>query len=83
MVSLPQKTSGDNVVIPFPAVVYDMYGGSWVYVKQSSLTYTRRRVEIRHVIDGNAIITRGMIAGEEVVTAGVAELYGTEFGGEK
>jgi len=83
MVSLPQKTSGDNVVIPFPAVVYDMYGGSWVYVKLSSLTYTRRRIEIIHVIDGNVVVAKGVIAGEEIVTAGVAELFGTEFGGGK
>jgi len=60
-----------------------MYGGSWVYVKLSSLTYTRRRIEIIHVIDGNVVVAKGVIAGEEIVTAGVAELFGTEFGGGK
>ena len=83
MVSLPKKTSGENIVIPFSAVVYDMHGGSWLYVKLSTLTYNRRRIEISHVIGSDAVIARGVIAGEEVVTAGVAELYGTEFGGEK
>ena len=35
------------------------------------------------VIDGLAVLTRGINKDEEVVTTGAAELFGTEFGGGK
>ena len=39
----------------------------------------RRRVEIRSQVGDKTLITRGIDAGKKVVTAGAAELYGTEF----
>ncbi|HVX61069.1 MAG TPA: efflux RND transporter periplasmic adaptor subunit [Pirellulales bacterium] len=66
--------------VPWSAVVQDIYGGTWVYVRTAEHTYLRRRVEIPYVIDGWAVLSAGPAAGAEVVTAGVAELFGTEFG---
>jgi hypothetical protein len=35
---------------------------------------------LRHVTEGLAVLARGPSTGTQVVTAGVAELFGTEFG---
>jgi len=78
--SLILKTPEESLVIPWSAILYDMNGGSWVYVKVSSLAYSRRRVEVSHIVDDLAVLTRGVDAGDEVVTAGAVELFGTEFG---
>lgn len=68
------------LVVPLEAVVRDMSGGSWVYERTDSVTFTRRRVEIARVAGGRAILASGPRPGVLVVTAGAAELFGTEFG---
>lgn len=83
LVSLTKKAETGSCTVPYSSIVYDIYGGSWVYVKAAAQTYTRRRVEIRHVIDNNAVILRGVSAGDQVVISGAAELFGAEFGGQK
>ena len=63
--------------------MYDINGGNWVYLRTRQYTYSRRRVEVSSVIDGSAVLTRGINKDEEIVTTGAAELFGTEFGGGK
>jgi RND family efflux transporter MFP subunit len=69
-----------TVTVPLSAIVYDAQGGSWVYERLDSLTFARRRVDIARVDADRAILARGPVPGTAVVTAGVAELFGTEFG---
>lgn len=83
MVSLPRRGSAERIVVPYAAVLYDMHGDTWVYVKIAPLTYARQRVGIRCVVEGMAVAERGLRGGEPVVTAGAAEIFGTEFGGGK
>ncbi len=68
------------LVIPWSAVMHDIHGGTWVYQRVAPLTYIRRRVQIRYVVDGQAVLANGIHDGDEVVTAGAMELFGTEFG---
>jgi cobalt-zinc-cadmium efflux system membrane fusion protein len=82
-VRLILKSAKDNQVIPWSSLVYDIYGGTWVYVKTNTQVYARQRVEVSRILDGFAVVNRGLNEGDEVVTKGVAELYGTEFGGGK
>ena len=42
--------------------------------------FSRRRVEVSHTSGGLAVLARGLSEGDMVVTAGAAEIYGTEFG---
>lgn len=79
-VELPTRTTVDSLVVPHAAILFDIYGGTWVYESVGPQTYTRRRVEVRHVIGDSAALTRGLAPGAKVVTAGAAELFGTEFG---
>ncbi len=82
-VLLTQLGSGNRIVVPWSAIMYDINGGNWVYLRTSRQTYSRRRVEVSSVIDGLAVLTRGINKDEDVVTTGAAELFGTEFGGGK
>lgn len=71
------------MTIPFSAIVYDIYGGTWMYEMVTPETFVRQRVEVSSVEAGTAMIRRGPAAGTMIVIEGVAELFGTEFGGAK
>lgn len=79
-VLLTKREAESNLIVPVSAVLYDIYGGTWVYRRSSPQTYERLRVEMSHVVDNMAVVRRGVKAGDDVVTAGAAELFGTEFG---
>ncbi|MCP5145759.1 MAG: efflux RND transporter periplasmic adaptor subunit [Gammaproteobacteria bacterium] len=66
--------------VPREAIVRDIYGGEWVYRKTATNTYVRQRVEVAAEREGIALLARGLAAGDEIVTAGAAELFGVEFG---
>jgi RND family efflux transporter MFP subunit len=70
----------ESRAVPWSAVVQDINGGNWVYVKTAEHTFARRRLQVRHVIDGWAVLENGPNPGELVVTDGAAELFGAEFG---
>ncbi len=82
-VTVPMREDEESLVVPFSAVVYDAQGGVWVYEKLGPGSYGRRRVRLRRVVDGLAVLASGVKPGAEVVTTGVAELFGTEFGAGK
>ncbi len=77
---LTVKGEAQQVAIPWSAVYHDIYGGQWVYEQTSDRHFVRRRVEIGWIDGEWAAVTRGLQAGVKVVTAGVAEIAGTEFG---
>lgn len=79
-VSIPLRSDDENLVVPWSALVYDVNGGSWIYQALESNIYQRRRVQVLRVVGDQAAVTGDIAAGIEVVTAGVAELFGTEFG---
>lgn len=82
-VALPSSTAGAArraLAVPMSAIVYDIYGGTWTYVVKDSLHVARTRVELGDIVDGYAVIVRGLTRGMRVVIAGAAELFGTEFG---
>lgn len=79
-VTLAERASEESLVVPWSAVIHDINGGSWVYENIGPQQYARRRVEVRRVVNSLAALARGPAIGTKVVTAGVAELFGTEFG---
>lgn len=79
-VAVPLAGEAESAVVPAAAVLYDIHGGAWVYENTAPRTFTRRRIEVRYVSDAGAVLARGPRPGVKVVTAGAAELFGTEFG---
>lgn len=79
-VLLPMREPAESLVVPWSAVVFDIHGGAWVYEQAGPQSYVRRRIEVRDVIGDQAVLARGPALGTRVVSAGTAELFGTEFG---
>jgi membrane fusion protein, heavy metal efflux system len=79
-VLLPVTGAAQSLTVPASAIWRDIYGGSWVYENFAPQSYARRRVTVARVADGLALLAAGPPAGTKVVTVGVAELAGTEFG---
>lgn len=79
-VELTSPIVENALVVPKEAVLYDIFGGAWVYVQSVAHTFVRTRVALRRVAGSEAILYRGPAAGTRIVTDGVAELFGTEFG---
>lgn len=82
-VHLPLKGGGEHLAVPWSAVIHDIYGGQWVYEQVGDRKFVRRRVSVGWIDGDFAAVTRGLEAGVKVVTAGTAELSGTEFGFSK
>ncbi len=82
-VTIAQRHAEASLVVPLSAILYDIHGGTWVYVKTAANVYARQRVELHHVTGGLAALSRGPAANTEVVITGAAEIFGTEFGGGK
>jgi RND family efflux transporter MFP subunit len=79
-VTLAERASEESLVVPWSAVIQDINGGAWVYENIAPHQYARRRVEVRRVVNSLAALAQGPAIGTKVVIAGVAELFGTEFG---
>jgi RND family efflux transporter MFP subunit len=71
-------------IVPYTAVVYDSYGGSWIYLDRSKNgenkhVFERRRVEVGATVDGGVVIGTAAQAGDRVVVEGVGVLFSREF----
>lgn len=74
------RDNGDRIVVPYAAVIYDPEGKTFVYTSAKPLTYVREEVKVERIEGDRAFLTDGPPAGTEVVTVGVAEVYGAELG---
>jgi multidrug efflux pump subunit AcrA (membrane-fusion protein) len=81
--TLTLKGPADGLTVAWSAVVFDIHGGAWVYEKTGERGYARRRVVVRYVVGDTAVLASGPPPGTPVVTAGAAELFGTETGFSK
>lgn len=79
-VTLPLQGDSTALTVPWSAVIYDIHGGTWVYVQTGERAYVRRRVLVRQVAGDLAVLAAGPEAGAKVVRTGAAELFGTETG---
>lgn len=80
-VEVPLIGSGaQRLTVPYQAVLYDDRGAAWVYTSPEPLVFVRARVQVDHIEGQTAVLADGPRAGTNVVTVGVAELYGAEVG---
>jgi hypothetical protein len=76
----PIEGSETQLVIPYSAVLYDAHGDTWAYTSPAPLTYARDSISVDHIEGEEAVLSQGPASGTEVVTVGVAELFGAETG---
>ncbi len=70
----------EELVIPYAAVLYGLNGETWAYTSPDPLTYVRSPITIDYIEGDLTVLLDGPEAGTEVVTVGVAELFGTDTG---
>jgi hypothetical protein len=80
--TVPVRTVEGETVVPYSAVVYEPDGETWTYTRPEALTFVRHSITIDRIAGDEAFLSAGPEPGTEVVTVGVAELYGTELGVE-
>jgi hypothetical protein len=78
--SVERAPNGQNLVIPYAAVLYDAEGMTWTFTNPSGYMYVREPIEISRISGDNAVLTTGPAVGTAVVTVGAAELVGAEAG---
>ena len=82
-ISDEQVNGTERKVVPYAAVIYDLEGATWVYTSPAPLTFVRESITIDFIEGDQAVLMNGPSSGTEVVTVGVAELYGAETGVKK
>jgi hypothetical protein len=66
-------------LVPYSALLYDLRGDTWTYVRSAPLTFVRQPVMLDYIDGDTAVLVDGPAAGSEVVNVGATELFGTEF----
>jgi len=74
MVNGTQRT-----VIPYGAIIYDTEGNTWIYANPEPFIFVRHPITVDHIEGDEAILSDALPSGSRVVTAGAAELYGSEL----
>ena len=80
---IPLKGDEESLVVPRAAVLRDIHGTAWVYVKSGDNEFRRERVAVQFTTKNLAVSSLGPEVGTPVVVDGAAELFGTEFGAGK
>ena len=83
VVKVPLMSEEDYLVLPRAAVLRDIHGTAWVYVKIDEHEFRRERVAVEFNTEDLAVLSLGPDEGAQVVVDGAAELFGTEFGAGK
>lgn len=78
-----ETVSASGTEVPYAAVIYDIEGNTWIYTMPEPLTFVREPIMIDHIEGDKAILSESLSADFNVVTVGVAEIYGTETGVSK
>ena len=86
-----ELTRGKKTAVPVAAVLYDEHGATWVFTAvacstaaapSTSCTFARHLVTVERIERSTAVLQSGPAPGTAVVTVGVAELLGAEYGVE-
>jgi len=78
-----ETVSASGTTVPYAAVIYDIEGNTWIYTNPESLTFVREQIVIDHIEGDTAFLVESLPGELNVVTVGVAEIYGTETGVSK
>jgi hypothetical protein len=80
LVELPLLGGGMKKIIPYAALFYDLHGETWAYTSPEPLQYLRQPISVDYIDGELAVLLEGPPVGTQVVTVGVAELWGAETG---
>ena len=67
-------------VVPYASIIYDPNGGVWVYTMPKDRVFVRAPIDVDYIKGDDVFLNNGPALGTIVLTDGVAEIYGSEFG---
>ena len=73
------RPSGKHKRVPYASLIYDGTGRAYVYTNPDPLTFIRAEVNVASVARDQVLLREGPPTGSLVVTAGAAQVYGTEL----
>jgi RND family efflux transporter MFP subunit len=79
LVELSLRETTDVLTVPTASIVYDAWGGTWLYRCEGEGDYVRARVDVARRDGDRTVLARGPAAGTCVVSVGATEVFGTEF----
>jgi len=65
-------------VIPYASILYDPEGNTWTYTSSGPFTFVREPITVDRIEGDKVVLSDGPAPGTPVVTAGAAELFGSE-----
>ena len=71
---------GPQLIVPVASLIYDLNGGTWIYISREPLQFLRFPVVVDYILDDMVVLSEGPPAGTKVVVVGVAELHGADTG---
>jgi len=75
-----REGSAGTLSVPYSSILYDTKGQVFVYTVTGPASYLRAPITVEYVEGDEVILSAGPSAGTEIVSRGVAELYGAETG---
>ena len=76
----PVVKHGNQLAVPYSAVIYDLHGETWLYTSPAPFTFVRETITVDFIDGDMAILSVGPASGTEVAMVGVPELYGADTG---
>jgi hypothetical protein len=67
-------------IVPYATIVYDLQGGTWVYVSAGTLSFVRSGVKIESIKGENVYLSDGPPQGTKLLAAAVPQVFGAEVG---
>lgn len=74
------KKAGQRLEAPYKTLLYDTSGREWVFISPEPNVFMRTEVKVEHIDGETVYFAKGPPAGTKLVTSGIAQLYGIEFG---
>jgi RND family efflux transporter MFP subunit len=83
-VLVPIGSEAQESVVPYSAVIFDAYGGTWIYLDRGAdpkgvHTYERRYVLLGAALGNDVVVRPTLRAGDRVVVEGAGVLFSREF----
>ena len=78
-----ETVTASGMEVPYQAVIYDIEGNTWIYTMPEPLTFVREPIVIDRIEGDTVFLAESLPSEFNVVTVGVAEIYGTETGVSK
>lgn len=74
------RQNGQRLEAPYNTLLYDASGREWVFISPQPNVFMRAEIKVDLIEGDTMFFSKGPAAGTKLVTSGIAQLYGIEYG---